>query len=109
MLVNIKELKIHFDGDEELIGELVEVFETSYPETLSSIKASIENSNYNDLELHAHTMKGMIANFFAEELKEAAFILEKMGRDKKAEGTEEQIAKLEQGLPVLVSEIKSII
>jgi protein-histidine pros-kinase len=109
MLVNIKELKVHFDGDEELIGELVEVFETSYPETLTSIKASTVSNNFKDLELHAHTMKGMISNFFSEELKEAAFVLEKMGRDEKSDGFQQYVDILEEGLPKLVAEIKSIL
>ena len=109
MLVNEKELKLHFDGDEELIGELVEVFETSYPDTLAAIKISTQNSNFKDLELHAHTMKGMIANFFSEELKEASFVLEKMGRDQKAEGYQQYIDILDEGLPRLIADIKSIL
>lgn len=109
MLVNIEQLKVHFDGDEELIGELLEVFETSYPVTLTAIKAAVEEVNYKDLELHAHTMKGMISNFFSEKLKEAAFVLEKMGRESKSEGAQEYISELEKGLPVLVDEIRSIL
>ena len=49
MLVNKEELRLHFDGDEELILELLEVFEESYPETLSLLKKSLEESNAKDL------------------------------------------------------------
>lgn len=109
MLVNKEELRLHFDGDEELILELLEVFEESYPETLSLLKKSLEESNAKDLELHAHTLKGMVSNFFAQSLKEAAFSLEKMGRseDFSSEGSA-HITILEKGLPELVVEIKSI-
>ncbi len=109
MLVNREELNVHFDGDEELIGDLLEVFESTYPDTLNAIKTSAGENDYSNLELHAHTLKGMIANFFAQELKEYAFSLEKMGREKTAEGAEEYIAKLEAGLPELVKEIRSFI
>ena len=107
-MVNIEELKTHFDGDEELIGELVEVFEETYPETLSSVKLAIEGQNFSDLELHAHTLKGMIANFFAAELKNAAFELEKMGKNQQITGCDEFVNLLERDLPLLVQELRSL-
>ena len=109
MLVNEKELKIHFDGDEELIGELLEVFEASYPETLDLVVKSIESQNLIDLELHAHTLKGMVSNFFASELKDAAFALEKMGREGSLQSPDEYVRTLNEGLPQLIIEIRSIL
>lgn len=109
MLVNEKELKVHFDGDEELIGELLEVFEDSYPDTLASVKKSIEEKNLQDLELHAHTLKGMISNFFAQTLKDAAYSLEKMGREGSLSGEAEHVDVLEKGLPQLVTDVRSIL
>ncbi|MDP7320653.1 MAG: Hpt domain-containing protein [Bacteriovoracaceae bacterium] len=109
MLINEKDLKVHFDGDEELIGELLEVFEETYPETLLAIKSSIETENFQDLELHAHTLKGMIANFFAEDLKQKAFILEQQGRNKEKTELIENFNELNQKLPLLVNELKAIL
>lgn len=109
MLVNEKELKMHFDGDEELISELLDVFESTYPEALGAVKKAIEDRNLKDLELHAHTLKGMISNFFAKSLKDAAFELEKMGREDNLSNELEFIKELEEGLPKLIEDVKSII
>ncbi len=107
MLVNLENLKLHFDGDEELILELLEVFESTYPGTLTSVETAIKEQSFSDLELHAHTLKGMIANFFSEELKEAAFRLEKSGREKKDEGLDQPLKVLQEKLPLLVEEIRT--
>jgi HPt (histidine-containing phosphotransfer) domain-containing protein len=109
MLFDEKQLKNHFDGDDELIGELVEVFEESYLPCLDSIKKALEESNHKDLELHAHTLKGMIANFFAMDLKHAAAELELMARNETISGPEAHIDHLSTGLPVLITELKSIV
>jgi HPt (histidine-containing phosphotransfer) domain-containing protein len=109
MLFDEKQLRNHFENDSELIGELIEVFEETYPPCLSSIKKALEESNHKDLELHAHTLKGMISNFFAKELQSASLELEKMGRETVITSPEEHVSKLESGLPVLVTELKSIL
>ncbi len=108
MMVNQEELKTHFAGDEELILELVDVFNETYPDVLSSIKSAARDGDFKNLELHAHTLKGMIANFFASELKDAAFELEKMGREQKLGDSGPHIIKLESGLPALVGELKTL-
>lgn len=109
MYFKVEEVLNHFDGDNELIGELIEVFEVSYPECLQKISRALDENNSKDLELHAHTLKGMIANFFAYELKENAFELEKMGRNNQIGDHSTIVLNLEEGLPILVNELKSII
>lgn len=107
-MINKEQILLHFEGDEELIGELIEVFDTSYPATLDSIELAIKDLDFKNLELHAHTLKGMIANFFAEDLKNAAFSLEKMGKEKKLGNVESEIETLVNGLPLLIDEIKGL-
>lgn len=113
MLINEKELKIHFDGDEELIGELLEVFQSSYPETFAAMKVSLHGRIFKDLELHAHTLKGMVSNFFAKDLKDAAFEFEKMGRQGKITISDSDERKLidilETGLPKMIEDVRSIL
>ena len=68
----------------------------------------MESEDFSNLELHAHTLKGMIANFFAADLKSAAFELEKMGKEKKIENGNEYYEKLERDLPLLIDELRSL-
>ncbi len=109
MIVDIEQVKIHFDNDTELIGELVEIFESTYPEILQSLKAALEAKSFGDVELHAHTLKGMISNFFATSTKDAAFNLEKMGRDKVLGDFSMMVGVLDTELPLIVTEARSLL
>lgn len=108
MYVDLDSLKSHFDGDEELIGELVEVFEETYPETLANIEKAINDQSTKDLELHAHTLKGMLANFFVDKLKELAFQLEKIGREGNLGDVSDQAEQLKSEIPKMLAELKNI-
>ena len=106
--LNVQALKSHFDGDEEMIADLIEMFESEYSEILNNSKIAIESKNYSALELSAHTLKGMISNFFAEELKIAAQELETMGRNSELINAEILFDKLLVGIPKLIEEVKAI-
>ncbi len=108
MLFDEQKLREHFDNDVDLISELLQIFESSYPDTVSAIENAISEKNYKDLELHAHTLKGMVSNFFAEELRQAAFALEKIGTDESSDDTTSFVSVLKEKLPLLVTEIRSI-
>lgn len=102
-----KQLLNHFDEDMEMVQDLVEIFSESYPESIQALKEALEASNYKDIELHAHTVKGMIGNFFANELKEIAYKLEQMGRDEVLnDDTKAQFSLLSEGLPRLEQALK---
>ena len=63
--------------------------------------------DFKKIELHAHTLKGMIANFFAEDLRVAAYDIEKMGHNSEISGYESQLAVLDEKLPMLITELRS--
>lgn len=109
VMIEKENLLEHFDGDMELIQELTQIFEESYPEVLRNLNEAIKSENFSDVELHAHTLKGMISNFFAEEAKDIAFELEKMGRDKSITNATALAADLEQKVSSLLVELKKII
>jgi HPt (histidine-containing phosphotransfer) domain-containing protein len=106
--IDIEAFKSHYGEDIDIVADLVEIFEVSYPETLADIEKAISSNNYKDLELHAHTLKGMCANFFCEELKNASLDLEKMGKDANSEGYESHLEVLKTNLPKLIEELKTI-
>ncbi len=97
----------HFSGDEELIVDLIEFFEDSYNDTLNPLKDALASETFRDIELHAHTLKGMIANFFSSELKDYAEQLEVQGKEKKLESADALVEKLVAGIPLLIEELKA--
>ena len=106
--LNVQALKEHFDGDEEMIGELVEIFGSTYVDILNDTKSAVETKSFSELEYAAHTLKGMIANFFADDLKVSAQELEKMGRQSELVEADVHIENLVSGIPVLIDELKNI-
>lgn len=98
----------HFEGDGEIITELVELFEVSYPETLEKLKLAITENNTKEIELHAHTLKGMLANFFASNLREKAFKIEQMGKNKNTENALVVYNEILSIIPELVEDLKKI-
>ena len=108
-MIDVKAIKEHFDGDEELIGELTEIFDGSYPKSLAALVVAIQEKNFSEIELHAHTLKGMISNFFAVELKNAAANLEKIGRDKVDAEMKADLSYLKDNLPKVSVEVKKVL
>ena len=106
--LNVEALKSHFDGDEEMIADLLEIFEETFGEILNDTKAAVESKSFDDLEHAAHTLKGMIANFFAEDLISAAQKLESMGKSSELVDAESHLQLLISGIPVLIEEIRAI-
>ncbi len=105
-LLDCSGLKTHFAGDEEMIGQLVEVFAETYPGILSELKNSIVLKDFKVIERSAHSLKGMVANFFSETIKEDCFALEKMGKDKALKNVDQYIEKIESNIPRLLEEVK---
>ena len=71
-----------FDDDLDFFREAVELFIAEYPAMLAEIRAAVSSGKANVLEQTAHALKGMVANFRSDAATQAAYSLEKMGREK---------------------------
>jgi HPt (histidine-containing phosphotransfer) domain-containing protein len=105
-MIDFEKLSVHFDNDLEMFSELVVVFDETYPGTLEQIKTAAETGSFEDLDLHAHTLKGMVANFYVESLRTHALALETMGKNKSTDGWEQHYQALEKGLPLIIKDLK---
>jgi len=68
------------EGDEELLKEQMSFFLQDAPRLLADIRTSIAQRDGRGLQLAAHRMKGLAANFDAEQAIDAAVRLELLGR-----------------------------
>ncbi len=66
--------------DEELLSELVKIFLADYPSNVRDIEQALAQGNSKLLERAAHSLKGAVSNFGAEDVVNEAFALERMGR-----------------------------
>jgi len=66
--------------DETLLAELVKIFLADYPNNIRDIEEAVAEGNPQLLERAAHSLKGAVANFGADDVVKEAFELERMGR-----------------------------
>ena len=106
-MLNESKLLEHFESDKEMITEFTNTLDETYPTVLENLKSGIEQKKFSEVELHAHTLKGMLLNFFCDDLSDLALKLEKQGREKEnLEGAIELYGKLEKSIPDLVKELR---
>jgi HPt (histidine-containing phosphotransfer) domain-containing protein len=93
-------------GDEELLGELVNVFLDDCPRLLSELQSAAVDSDAPALKRTAHTIKGAVLNFGDAAAVEVAQRLETMGATNNLAGAVSVCAALEDRLnkirPVLM-------
>ena len=83
-----------FDGDQDFLKEIIEMFVADTPKMLKDIQAAIDAKDAVTLQRTAHALKGMVGNFQAETAVEKAYALEKMGQNAALEMAEPVFAEL---------------
>jgi HPt (histidine-containing phosphotransfer) domain-containing protein len=97
---------VQVDGDAELLQEIIGIFLTDYPKTMTLIETAVKEQNAENLEHYAHSLKGSASNFGAAKTVELALSLELMGRNKQLENAAANFAQLQQEIGRLDSELK---
>lgn len=95
-------------GDAELLGELAQLFLDDYPRLLTNLKNAAADQDAAALERAAHTLKGSVSNFGAQEVFDAAYRLELLGRNQELSALTESIAALENALALLRPELQAL-
>jgi HPt (histidine-containing phosphotransfer) domain-containing protein len=89
------------DGDRELLVEMAELFLQDSGHLLEEIGQAIQAGSASGLHRSAHTLKGSVANFVADQARDAALQLETMGRAG-------NLAEAPQQYALLVAEIHRV-
>ena len=69
------------EGDDDLLGELIDLFLEDAPERLASIKEAVETADLGGLAERAHSLKGSCASLGAVHMASLCSKLEAMGRN----------------------------
>lgn len=86
------------DGDQTLLAELGDLFFEECPGLLRQARAAVRAQDARALEIAAHTLKGAVSNFHAQASFDAAYQLERMGRNKDLSAAAAACALLETEL-----------
>ncbi len=98
-----------FEGEEEFLKELVEIFINDVPEHMSEIEEAVNCRNSEALVKSAHKLKGAAANFGKNVTTGTAFKLETMGRENNLDGGEEVYGTLVKDIESLVNALKEFV
>jgi PAS domain S-box-containing protein len=94
-------LLARFDGEPDLLRDVVTIFLDDCPKLMDGIRGAIERSDAQGLERAAHKLKGTVANFSARASYDVALRLEWMGRGGHLEQAREALGELDSALEEL--------
>ncbi len=95
-------------GDVELLREVIGLFLDDYPNSLKKIRDAVNAGDPSGVEQHAHSLKGSVSIFGAQEAVEAAFSLESQGRRGDLTAAADGLKRLEHALANLKPELEQI-
>jgi CheY-like chemotaxis protein len=94
-------LRSRFEGEPELLKDVVRLFLDDCPQLLNGIRGAVERGDAQGMERAAHKLKGSVANFAAPAAYVAALRLEVMGRAGHLDQATEALRQLESALEEL--------
>ncbi len=84
-----------FEGDSELLHEIVELFLEECPRRLAEMRDALGRGDSDALQRAAHSIRGSVGNFNAQAAVQAASHLEMMSQAGEKGGLDEACAALE--------------
>ncbi len=104
---NLIEALANIGEDHELFAELIAIFLEDYPKQLANLHAAFAGGNADDVRKVAHTIKGSVGVFSAQQAWDTAYAVEQIGASGDLAPAAEKIADLESELARLSKDLSS--
>ncbi|MFW5975053.1 MAG: Hpt domain-containing protein [Bacteroidota bacterium] len=109
MVINKEALSDSFEVyDKETILEIIDLFFEEYPKRVKQLNTALQKHDAELLRTSAHSLKGVIAHFHAEEPHKLAKILEDKGAAQDLENSEQIKNTLLSQIEEMLKELKEI-
>ncbi len=99
----------HVGGDMPFLAELAEIFLHDYPRLMEEMRQSIAQDTHSELERAAHTLKGRLAFFGLNTVRDKAFCLEMMGREHNSANAARALTELELAMEGILPELTTLV
>ncbi len=109
MIIDKDQFRENFEFfDKEIVLDIINMFVEEYPERMQKIKQNIADKDFDNLKFNAHSLKGVVSNFVAEEARAAAKRLEDKGANKDGSDLDALFADLEQKTQQVIDELNEL-
>ncbi|MBL3617748.1 MAG: Hpt domain-containing protein [gamma proteobacterium endosymbiont of Lamellibrachia anaximandri] len=93
------------DGDEKLLGQMIEMFVERVPVTLGHIISAMDEDDAAVMAGSAHALKGLVSHFSAYRARDLAAELEKRAKRGELAGVDELVGSLRLEVETLVANL----
>jgi two-component system, sensor histidine kinase and response regulator len=76
--IDMAELLLRLDNDHELLRDLVSIFQDDFPRHLEALRRAVAATDWKQVKVTSHTLKGMLANLAANRAAGSAAQLEQL-------------------------------
>jgi two-component system sensor histidine kinase/response regulator len=97
-----------FDQDWSFFGEILDQLSADYPRMLTDLRDSLKSGDRETFHRTAHSLKGMLRMFQAEEAANTAQMLEEKGRQGDWNGLESKLQLLARQLEVIEKSLRAM-
>jgi HPt (histidine-containing phosphotransfer) domain-containing protein len=108
MPLDKKEALARVGGDPQLLAEIAALFLSDLPRGLGALRKAVAARDAAAIERHAHSLKGSVSNFGADEACKAAQSLETQARTNSLDDIDKSLSTLEHALTLLRPELESL-
>ncbi|MBN1390334.1 MAG: Hpt domain-containing protein [Candidatus Thermoplasmatota archaeon] len=101
-----EKIKDRIGGDDELLGEMIDIFLSVYPADLEKIEKAIRSKDLEGIRRSAHSMKGSISNFSEKGAYIAVREIENAAERKDPNNIPQLYERLLEELGILIKDLK---
>lgn len=94
--------------DKEIVLEIIDIFLDEYDKRMEQLSKDINENDLESLRFNAHSFKGVVANFLAEEPKNISKQLEENAKQGINAGNLELFEQLKEKTDEMIEELKEI-
>ena len=94
--------------DKHIVVEIIDIFIREHAERIEKIRHAVATKDFQKLKFESHSLKGVIANFVAEEPKKIAYELEEKGGANDPTNLEPLFEQLQTSVAALVEDLNEI-
>ena len=94
-LLDLTRLEVALGGDEALMGEILEMYESTAATDVQSLVVAVQQGDLEQVVRKAHALKGSSGNVGADRVMGIASRIERFGRDGSVEGAAGLVGELQ--------------